>query len=200
VWDCTFPLWYVADPTDGTATSTQYSAQNWLSSVIAIDDNTASSSRSESTSPVEVESLLAFALNTLTIPYGSLEPGQQTDPLSATTTIAATGNVGLDERLSGESMCINYATGLPCPNSATSTIAENYQVFATSSRPYAQGVALSSTTQQELEVNVPKSTATSTQATGNTVWGILVPGTLQLAGNYKGENTFTAIVGESQFW
>jgi hypothetical protein len=97
-------------------------------------------------------------------------------------------------------MCINYATGLPCPNSATSTIAENNQVFATSSRPYAQGVALSSTTQQELEVNIPKSTATSTQATGDTVWGILVPGTLTLAGNYKGENTFTAIVGESQFW
>jgi hypothetical protein len=97
-------------------------------------------------------------------------------------------------------MCINYATGSPCPNSATSTIAENNQVFATSSRPYAQGVALSSTTQQELEVNVPKSIATSTQATGDTVWGILVPGSLTLAGNYKGENTFTAVVGESSFW
>lgn len=200
VWDCTFPLWYIADPTDGTATSTQYPTQNWLSSINAIDDNGATSTLAESTSGVDVRSLLAFALNSLTIPYGSLEPGQQNDPIVATTTISATGNVGLDERLNGESMCTGYTTAQHCTSSATSTIAESEQVYATSSRTYAAATALSSTTLAELEVDVKKSVATSTQETGNTIWGIRVPGTITLAGNYKGENTFTAIVGESSRW
>ncbi len=200
VYDCTFPLWYIADPTDGTATSTQYSTQNWLAQVIVGDDNAASSSASESQTGVEVNSFLAFALNSLTIPYGSLEPGSQTDPISATTTIAATGNVGLDETLQGHSMCINYATGFPCANSSTSTIPASEQVYATTSTTYALATALSSTTAAELEVNVQKSTSTVTQATGNTIWGIRVPGSITLAGDYKGENTFIAVVGESVDW
>ncbi len=200
VWNCTFPLWYVADPTDGTATSTQYSTQNWTAAVNAVDDDNATSSLSESSNPVEVNSFLSFTLNTLTIPYGSLEPGQQNDPLVATTTISATGNVGLDQRLTGESMCINYATGNECPNSATSTIAEDQQRFSTTTSTYAAATALSSTTLQELEVNVKKSTSTTAQATGNTYWGIAVPISLQLAGNYKGENTIYAITGESSDW
>jgi hypothetical protein len=201
VWDCTFPLWYVADPTDGVqGSSTQYGNENWSVGVNAIDDNGATSSLATTSNPVEVNSFLAFALNTLTIPYGSLEPGQQTDPLVATTTIAATGNIGLDERLSGESMCISYATGNECPNSATSTIAEDQQRFATTTSSYASATALSSTTLQELEVNIRKSTTTSTQSTGNTYWGIAVPISLTLAGNYKGENTIIAITGESTDW
>lgn len=200
IWNCTFPLWYVADPTDGTATSTQFSAQNWLASVKAVDDNGATSSLSESTVGVEVTSLLAFALNTLTIPYGSLQPGQQTDPIVATTTLSATGNVGLDERLNGESMCTGYSTALHCGNSSTSTISEDNQVYGTSSKTYASAVALSSTTQNFLDVNIKKSTSTITQATGNTIWGIRVPASITLAGNYKGENTFTAVVGGSVDW
>lgn len=201
VWDCTFPLWYIADPTDGTATSTQYPTQNWLASVKAIDDNSATSSLSESASGVEVVSFLAFALvNSLTIPYGALQPGQQNDPIVATTTIAATGNVGLDERLNGESMCTAYTTSVHCPNSSTSTIAESEQVYATSTTSYAGAQPLSSTSPTELEVNIQKSTTTVSQASGNTYWGIRVPASITLAGNYKGENTFTAIVGESSFW
>lgn len=200
IWTCTFPLWYVADPTDGTATSTQYSTLNWKSAVNAIDDNSATSTLTQHAAGVEVTSFLAFALNSLTIPYGSLEPGQQNDPIVATTTISATGNVGLDERLEGESMCTGYTSTSTCVNSSTSTIPASEQVYATSSRTYASSTSLSSTTPTELEVNVFKSTATSTQATGNTIWGIRVPGTITLAGNYKGENTFTAIVGESANW
>lgn len=200
VFDCTFPLWYVADPTDGTSTSTQFSTQNWSVAVSAFDDNGASSTLSTTTSPVEVVSFLSFSLNTLSIPYGALQPGSQTDPIVATTTISATGNVGLDQRLSGESMCTTYTTSQHCPVSATSTIPESEQVYATSSVTYAQGVALSSTTAAELELNVLKPTATSTQTTGSTYWGIRVPGVITLAGSYKGENTFVAVVGESAQW
>ncbi len=199
-WSCTFPLWYIADPTDGTATSTQYSTENWMAQVLGIDDDNATGSPSESEIGIEVTSFLAFALNTLTIPYGALEPGDQNDFLIATTTVAATGNVGLDKDVTGESMCTTYTNLVNCPNSATSTIPESEQVFGTSSVPYAQGTPLSSTTAQEIEINVPKSTSTSTATTANAYWGINVPGTITFAGDYYGENTFTARVGESVNW
>ncbi len=199
-WDCTFPLWYIADPTDGTATSTQYSTQNWLAQVRGIDDDNATGSLSESTIGVEVKSFLAFALNSLSVDYGALEPGNQTDPLNATTTISATGNVGLDKEVSGSSMCTTYTNSSLCPVSATSTINAQEQVFATGTVSYASAQALSSTTIQEIEINVPKSTATSTQATNNAYWGIRVPGSVTFAGFYYGNNVFYAKVGESMFW
>lgn len=201
VWDCTFPLWYIADPTDGVqGSSTQYGNENWLAQVQAIDDDVAAGSLVQSALGVNVTSLLAFALNTLSIPYGSLEPGQQTDPITATSTISATGNVGLDKDVQGESMCTTYSGATPCAPSASSTIPESEQVFATSTVAYAAGTPLSSTTAQEIEINVPKSTATSTQATSTAYWGIRVPGTITFSGDYTGENTFTAIVGESVDW
>ncbi len=211
IWNCTFPLWYVADPTDGTATSTKYSWNDWRAQVRAIDDGqqgnngvSLTGSLSEADTGVEVTSFLAFALNTLSIPYGALEPGQQTDPLVAETTIAATGNVGLDKDVTGESMCTTYTGSTLCPQSASSTIPESEQVFATSSISYTDavnaGFTLSSTTPKEIEINVPKSTATSSQATADAFWGIRVPITISYAGDYTGENTFTAKVGESIDW
>ena len=200
LWNCTFPLWYIADPTDGTATSTQYPTQNWLAQVRAIDDNSATGSLSEGGIGVEVTSFLAFALNTLTIPYGALQPGEQNDPLVATTTISATGNVGMDKQVQGTSMCTTYTGSTLCPNSSTSTIADSEQHFATGTVSYASSTALSSTTVQEIEINVPKSTATTTQATASAYWGIRVPATITFSGNYYGQDTFYAVVGESAFW
>ncbi len=200
LWNCTFPLWYVADPTDGTATTTQYSTNNWVAQVRPIDNNALAGIYSQSSSGVEVQSFLAFALNTLAIPYGSLEPGQQTDPIVATTTLSATGNVGLDQDVTGQSMCTTYTGSTLCPNSSTSTIPASEQVVATSTVTYAQAIAISSTTPLEVEINVPKSTATSSQANANAFWGIRVPGTVTYAGSYTGENTITAKVGESIAW
>ncbi len=200
VWNCTFPLWYIADPTDGTATSTQYPTQNWLAQVRGIDDNFATGSLSESSIGVEVTSFLAFALNTLTIPYGALEPGQQNDPLVATTTISATGNVGLDKNVEGESMCTTYTGATLCPNSSTSTIPDSEQRFATGTVSYAAATALSSSTVQEIEINVAKSTSTSTQAVASAYWGIRVPASITFSGDYYGQDTFYAVVGESVNW
>lgn len=200
VWDCSFPLWYIADPTDGTATSTQYSLQNWLAQVQAVDDDFATGSLAQSSVGVEVTSFLAFALNDISIPYGSLEPGQFNDPILATTTISATGNVGLDKDVIGTDMCNGYTNATPCTPSPTSTIPAFEQVFATGTVSYASATRLSSTSTKEIEINVPKSTATSTQASASAYWGIAVPGTITFAGAYTGQNTFTAKVGESAFW
>ncbi len=205
-YNCTFPLWYVADPTDGIdGTDTFYFAEDWRASVSAVDDDSATSTFTESsTSGIDVTSFMSMSLDTFAIPYGQLEPGQQTDPLSATTTILATGNVGIDELLTGESMCTTYTSSVTCPTSATSTIAESFQVYATSSITYgaatSSGNTLSSSTQKLLDLNVLKSTATSTQEQGVTYWGIHVPITLTLAGSYTGENTFYGTLSDPNEW
>lgn len=205
LYECTFPLWYIADPTGSV--QTQYPAENWLAQVQAIDDgqdgNLASLTGplSESESGVDVEPLLAFALNTLSIAYGSLEPGQQNDPLSATTTVSATGNVGLDKDVVGESMCEGYTQMTPCAPSDTSTIPASEQRFtATSSSAYADATPLSSTTPQLIDINVQKSTATATQAFANAYWGIRVPASITYAGEYTGHNTFTAVLSDPDDW
>lgn len=200
VWDCTFPLWYITDPTAGIVTDTLYFAEDWRAQVQGIDDDSDTGALAESTLGVEVDSLLAFALNTLTIPYGSLEPGQQTDPLNATTTVSATGNVGVDKNVTGTSMCTTYTGSTPCPNSSTSTIPESEQVFATTTSAYSAATPISSTTPAFVDMNVPKSTSTSTPANANAYWGIRVPGTVTFAGLYSGENTFTAVLSDPSQW
>ena len=201
LYDCTFPLWYIADPTDGAATNTVYFAEDWRAGVSASDDDFATSTFVQSTTAgIDVESLLALNLLTATIPYGPLEPGDDSGTLTASTTVESTGNVGLDEELSGESMCGTYTTGSPCNPSATSTIPENEQEYATSTIAYGSGTDLSSTTPAILDINVPKSTSTSTPSSGVTYWGIRVPGTITLAGSYTGENTFTAVTSAPGQW
>ena len=204
VFDCTFPLWYIADPTEDAATSTPYWAENWRAAVAPIDDNNATGTLTEGSTGQNLLSFLSFSLDTLAIPYGPLEPGQQTDPLVASTTLRATGNVGLDQLLSGESMCKDYTSAVTCTNSSTSTIAEYNQVFATSTISYASatssGNTISSSTQKELELNIFKPTSTSTQTSGVTYWGIRIPSSITLAGVYTGENTIWGKVGEPAQW
>ncbi len=203
-WECTYPLWYIADPTDDVATATPFSAEDWRAEVNPIDDNNATGTDAESPSgAVDVLGLLAFALDTVEIPYGALEPGSNTGTLSASTTVRATGNVGIDELLEGTSMCGTYTFSTPCAPSATSTIADENQVFGTSSIAYSTATpqfVLSSTTPKELEINIPKSQSTSTQESDETFWGIAIPGSITLAGDYFGQNTFTVKISETGEW
>lgn len=207
IYDCTFPLWYVADPTDGTSTVSVYHTEDWRAAISGIDDDgVTTTNHTQSNSGRDLLGLLYLALDTLAIPYADREPGQYTDPLVATTTIRAEGNVGIDERLTGESMCGTYATNALCPNSATSTIPESEQVFATSSVSYAfassSGNTLSSSTNKLLDINVqkPTTTSTSTNPTGVTYWGIRVPGAITRAGLYTGENTFFGVLSDPSQW
>lgn len=197
-YDCTFPLWYIADPTDINAF---YFDESWLASVIGIDDDGATSTYTESTNTnIEVTSVTAINLLDTTIPYPALEPGNDTGTLSASTTAESTGNTGLDHSLTGESMCNTYSTGNECLSLATSTIPEDQQQFATSAVAYGSGIALSSTTPQTLEIQINKSTNTTTPAFGDTYWGIAVPGAITFAGSYTGENTFIAVTSATTTW
>lgn len=201
-YEFTFPLWFNADPTDGTTlTDSTWFNEDWIASVAAVDDNNATGTTATSSSGVDLLSFLASNLTTSSIAFGSIAPGGTTTPLSATTTLQATGNVGLDETLQGEDMCTTYTVPGSCsPFDETDTIAASQQVYATSSVTYALGTALSSTTATELELDAPKTTATATPATGDTLWGIAIPIQITLSGTYTGQNTITAVKGEAQQW
>jgi hypothetical protein len=196
-WTCTFPLWFLADATDA---GSFYEGQDWRAAVAGIDDDAATGTLELLASGVDVESLTALDLLTSAIPYGQLEPGDDSGTLSASTTVQSLGNTGLNQQLSGESMCGTFSVGNECPNSASSTIPESEQEFATSSVAYGSGTSLSSTTPFTLQLQVPKSTSTSTPSSGVTYWGIAVPIDITLAGSYTGLNTFTAAISASTTW
>jgi hypothetical protein len=205
-YSCTFPLWFIADPTDaGPNTPASLADDTWLAAIAGTDDDAATGSLVRtSQNSIELISFTALDLLTAQIPYGSLEPGQTSGSgfLTATTTARTVGNTGLDQRIEGESMCPGFAVGNECLPSATSTVPESQQKFGTSSVSYASGLAttLSSTTIKELELNVDKATSTSIYSSGVTYWGIAVPVSITLAGVYQGLNTFYAQTAEAIDW
>ncbi len=196
-WACTFPLWFVADPTDS---SSPYVADDWMAAISGVDDNNATGTLATSTNVVTLFSFPAIDLLTSEIPYGALEPGTNTGTLNATTTVLSIGNTGLNQNLEGEAMCPGYSFGNDCATSATSTVPDFKQEFATSSIAYGSGIDLSSTTPQLLALKVQKTTSTTTPNNGITYWGIEVPGTITLSGAYTGLNTFYAVTSSSTDW
>lgn len=199
---CTYSLWFNADPTDA---STQYTAQNWLATVRAQDNNGLVSGYTDSTSfPAELQSFLAFTVSTTTVGYGALQPGDTTTPLVATTDLRAVGNVGLDENLYGDTMCTNWTAADSCDSGGINPASEipvSQQKVATSSIAYTSAVTLtSSSSPTAVTINVPKTTATSSIQSRTTYWGIAIPSTITLAGNYTGQNTITGTKSAPANW
>ncbi|MFT5037270.1 MAG: hypothetical protein ACI9VM_000849 [Candidatus Azotimanducaceae bacterium] len=199
--ECTFPLWFIADPTNGAdASTTVHFAEAWAASVSATDDDGATGLLREGDSPVEVLAVTAINLIDSAIPYAALEPGSDSTTLSTTTNAQSTGNTGLDEGITGESMCNGYTTGNDCTTSATSTIPAASQEYGTSSIAYGAGFALSSTTNPTLEINITKSLSTTTPSNADTYWGIGIPSSITFAGIYTGENTISAVFSDPSEW
>lgn len=196
-WSCTFPLWFVAEPTDS---SSPYSGDNWVAAIAGVDDNNATGTVTIGASPVPLISIPGIDLLTAEIPYGSLEPGQKTNNLTATSTILSVGNTGLNQNIEGEAMCPGFAVGNECLTSASSTIPDFKQEFATSSVSYNSGFDLSSSTPQLLLLKVPKTSSTTAPNAGVTYWGIEVPIDITVAGAYTGLNTFYAVTSSSSDW
>lgn len=199
---CTFSLWYNADP---TVTGSKYASQDWVASVQAEDDNGKMSSSTVSSTGNEVDQLLAFTVSQTGISFGGLQPGQKNDPLATTTNLVAEGNVGMDESLYGDTMCKSWSGPDSCDAindpGHTQTITVGNQHFATSSTSFAASTALtSSSSPSSLALHVPKTTATSSPQSKNTWWGANVPSTITVAGNYKGQDTITAVVSNPTYW
>ena len=201
VYNCTFPLWFIADPTNGLITDTPFYDQKWSVGIAGVDDDTATGTMATSTTDVELLSLVAIDLLDQLIAYDQLEPGDAMANLTASTTLQVIGNTGLNQLLGGDSMCGTYASNNPCPVSATTTIPESEQHYATSSIAYGSGAVLQPTsTPALLDIRIPKPTSTSTPSTGDTFWGIAVPGTISLSGAYTGQNTFLGDISAPGTW
>lgn len=196
-WSCTFPVWYVINPNDTIA---YYYNHAWKAAVAGIDDDNATGTLAISAASTTVQSVVGIDLISDSIPYGQLEPGDDSGTLTASTTARSTGNTGLDHSIEGESMCGTFAVGNECPSSASSTIPEIYQEFGTSSVAYGSGFPLSSSSPQFLAIGIKKSTSTVTASAGNTYWGIGVPIDITVAGSYTGLNTFYAVTAASSTW
>lgn len=182
-YTCTVSVQYFADPTD---TNTQFPTETWKNTLKATDNNSAAGN-TEVTTGVEVQSLVGYDVTT-TIAYGNLAVGQKNDPLDKITTITATGNVGLDQELSGTNM-----------TSGGDSIAVSYQKYAlATSTAYASGTSLSGTA-TEVELNCLKTTSVGSPATKNTWWGLEIPAATP-AGSYTGTNTIVAVKGEVVNW
>lgn len=203
VFDCTFPLWFVAEPTDnGTNTPAVLEADTWSAAVYGVDDNNATGTFTIGDNTVELISFVAFDLLTAEILYGELAPGTDTGTLRATTTFNNLGNTGLDQEIFGDSMCDGYTPSTKCAVSESATIPENQQKFASTTLLYSnpEAVVLSSTTPNLVDINAPKSFATSTPVQGSTFFGIAVPSSITFSGDYTGMNTFIAVPGPGTTW
>lgn len=203
-WTCNFSLWYNADPTDA---ATQYTSENWLATVQVTDDNASTSILAEATTGgKEVTSFMAFDVSETTVALGGLQPGQFNDPLSTTTTLVATGNVGLDQDIYGDTMCPGWTAPDSCDTNgvnAANDIPISNQKVATSSVAYGSAFAYSltgSTSPTSIAIHVPKTTSTSSPQSKFTYWGINVPIAITLAGSYLGQDTITAVKSSSAFW
>lgn len=201
-YSCTFPLWFVADPTDAVGTTPTFlQSQHWTAAVAGIDDNFATGTLNTTSGTPDLISLTSIEIVASDIAYGAIEPGDDTGTLSATSTILNIGNTGIDQSSKGEAMCDGFSVGSPCAASASSTIPADQQQFASTSLTYGSSQALSlSGTDQTLELNVNKTTATSTPVQGVTYWGIAVPAAITIAGSYTGLNTFSAITAQAEDW
>jgi hypothetical protein len=196
LFECTFPLWFVADPTDDGP----HVADTWSAAIAGGDDQSATSSLVASAATVQLISAPFFSLATAVIPYGALAPGDDTGTLATTTTIENIGNTGLDQELDGSAMCPPFvSSSTDCSLLTDSTIFTSNQKFSSTSLAYSSPLAqtLPTTTDSgvaTLDLDVIETVATSTFATGDTHWGIAVPISINVSGSYTGRNTFYGVV------
>ncbi|MDO8522782.1 MAG: hypothetical protein Q7S12_00640, partial [bacterium] len=172
-------LWYHADATSG---SVPFSSDIWDASTTATDNNSASHSAT-TTTPVEMNTTLGVADNTVGIEYGGISAGSNSVTLNATSTLASTGNTSLD-----------FNTTSTFMTSGANTIDPVFQEYSTTSAvAIGSGTKATSTADQVIDLDLPKTTATATQATAGVYWGISVPSG-QTSGTYAGETKYDAVL------
>jgi hypothetical protein len=176
---CNFNVWFNADPTDY---NTPWEQEHWVGLLSVTDHQGNSAFATNTQEQVEVRSLLAISTDPA-LSYGSLAPGQKTDPLSTSTTVYNTGNCSIDLSLYGQDMV-----------AGSSSIPVFKQKFATSSINYdlANPLSYSSST---LDANISKNTSTSSLSNVQIWWGIEIPTPLP-SYLYQGINYFEANLNE----
>ena len=177
-WACTFPLQYHADP---TVTGTPKADYNWVAAVQAEDDDGADTGLIDGTGVNDMDKFMSYNLTTATISYGTVAPDN--DSSEKTTIIEATGNVGLDENLSGTQLCNDYPN---CEGGDDIAIAQQHYNLSQGAG-WAAGTELTDSL-VESELDCTKTTVTETPETKSTYWYLRVPEN-QGVDTYTGENT-----------
>lgn len=215
-WDCTFPLWYLADPTDGaTINEVQFPGEEWVASVTAMDTDSATGTLAQADSGIDLNRFAYFRLDQNSIGFGELEAGQSNSELSNGTPIVATGNTGMDQELQGTPMCPDFDVFAPNFGCSTydylvaedvpqDTIPARFQQFAEGTATlYGSGTALTDVNEGTFgyfALNVPKPTTVGSPATKTIGWGIEIPSQITIAGEYRGENTFQGVYSDATNW
>lgn len=187
---CNVPVQYHADPTDN---DTQYPGENWLAT-LRVQDDSGLVMTEEIAVGVELQSLTALSLGQATINYGAVARGDDTGSTAISTTINATGNVGIDTELGGSDMCTDYDT---C---AGGVIPVNNQEYSLAPFTFGSGTDLTlSASPVEVEINIMKTTVSVSPQSDLVYWGLSVPAAAP-SGTYTGQNTITAVKGEVVEW
>ena len=207
-WECEFPLWFNADPTDGDS---PFSDDDWYVSMTVTDTDGATGERLQSDGNVELTSLMAFRLDQNAINYQALDVGVASD-LNAPTPILSIGNTGVDQNLIGTPMCPGFdlgATNYGCTDYSGDVVPEDtiparFQRFGAVDGDYSSGTELADSHLDESEelheVNVPKTTDPLSPGVGTIGWGMEIPEEIVTAADYQGQNTFSGVISGSENW
>jgi hypothetical protein len=130
----------------------------------------------------ELMTLYGLSIDTSNIDFGSLAAGANTGAVNAQTIVNNTGNSSIDIQVSGTDLA---GTG--------STIGVGEQKFATTTFAYGACAICQFLTgsASNVEVDLPKTTATTSPATDDLYWGLNVPLNTG-AVVHTGVNTFIA--------
>ena len=172
---CDADVWFIAEPSVASST---YAANEWQMDITVVDSGSNSDTGSSSQ---EVNFLPAMDIGS-TINYGTVNPGATSSEQSTNAT--NTGNCDINNEISGVDM----------DDGAGHTIGVGQQQYSTSST-YATGsaawVALTGTS-TELDVELAKPTATTSNSTDDIYWIIDIPDP-QYPAAYSGTNTVGAV-------
>ena len=179
--ECTAEIHFHADPTDPGSI---YEGEEWFA-FIEVEDTSAG---------YDFDTSIGQDLNTLraidtdgNIDYGILSVNSDTGSTNASTTILNEGNVEVNIEISGSDLSDGVNSHIPA----------NEQLFATSTFNYSScgvGVCknLSSTTPDELDVDLSKPTADFPPVEDAVYWGIYIPYGINSA-PHQGINVFTPV-------
>lgn len=193
-WTCSFPLWYMTDPTTGSGLP--WSGDKWRAKVSIMDSVGSTSAATTSLSDSDINQFTYVDLSRSGLDFGAFQPGQGSVTLgadsSSTLGFINKGNNSVDTGVRVSEMCPTYSSSTPCGGSETTDtiLANRHQYTMGTGVAYGSGTSGSSTIDAPLALHVPKNTVIGNFTTKSTYWGIFVPGTLTVSGDYKGLDTF----------
>jgi len=176
-YTCTASVQYYANP---TTAGTDHADYTWRDTLKATDDDAANHNY-ETSATIEMETFLGLKI-TGSIDYGNISAGNNSGTLDQTTTTTATGNLSIDQEVSGTDMT----------DGGEGTIeVENQEYDLSVDTSYGSGTDLTDSAVTITDFNCAKTTS-SGQGTKTTYWGIAIPEGIP-AGEYSGTNTVSAV-------